>query len=77
MSDLLEDISRAQRDRQRFAFHELNQYDQNWLPVSPFGSLFVFENMPEAHLDDGLPFRIKLLDVVSGSNHQTVFTRRD
>jgi hypothetical protein len=73
MSDLLEDISRTQRDRQQFSFHELNQYDQSWIPVSPFGSLFVFENMPEAHLDSGLPFRIKLLDVVSGSNHQTVF----
>ncbi|WP_323047263.1 condensation domain-containing protein [Paraburkholderia sp.] len=73
LSDLLEDISATQRDRQQFAFHELNQYDQNWLPVSPFGSLFVFENMPEAHLDNDLPFRFKLLDVVSGSNHQTVF----
>ncbi|MFL9919753.1 amino acid adenylation domain-containing protein [Paraburkholderia fungorum] len=71
--DLLDDIARTQPDRQQFAFYELNQYDQNWVPESPFGSLFVFQNMPELDLGSDPPFRISLVDAVSGSNHQTVF----
>ncbi|MDR3738308.1 MAG: amino acid adenylation domain-containing protein [Terracidiphilus sp.] len=73
VADLLDDIARTQPDRQQFAFYDLNHYNQNWVPESPFGSLFVFQNMPELDLGSDPPFRISLLEAVSGSNHQTVF----
>ncbi|WP_336777193.1 amino acid adenylation domain-containing protein [Pantoea sp. USHLN256] len=68
---LLAQIATSQPDRQQYAFHELNHYDSEWQPTSPFGSLFVFESMPQAQLND-LPFTLTPLDNVSGSNHQTV-----
>ncbi|PQV48064.1 non-ribosomal peptide synthase protein (TIGR01720 family)/amino acid adenylation domain-containing protein [Paraburkholderia sp. BL21I4N1] len=70
--DLLDDIRGTQSDRQQFAFHELNHYDAQWVPQAPFGSLFVFENMPEADFGSAPPFRLKPLNAISGSNHQTV-----
>lgn len=70
--DLLDDIRGTQSDRQQFAFHELTHYDAQWVPQAPFGSLFVFENMPEAELGSEPPFRLKPLNAISGSNHQTV-----
>ena len=42
------------------------------MPTSPFGSLFVFENMPKPAMDPRLPFQCRVMDIVSGSNHQTV-----
>ncbi|ASL48555.1 Linear gramicidin synthase subunit B [Burkholderia sp. AD24] len=72
MVDLLDDIRGTQPDRQQFAFHELTHYDARWTPQAPFGSLFVFENMPEPEFGSEPPFRLKLLNAISGSNHQTV-----
>ncbi|CCN80747.1 Putative ANTIBIOTIC SYNTHETASE [Vibrio nigripulchritudo SFn27] len=68
----LDDIALSQLDRQQYAFHELNHYDEHWVPTSPFGSLFVFENMPDGETDETPPFEYEVVDVVSGSNHQTV-----
>lgn len=70
-SRLLAEIADSQPDRQQYAFHELNHYDSDWQPTSPFGSLFVFESMPSAQIGE-LPFTLTPLDNVSGSNHQTV-----
>ncbi|NWA60547.1 amino acid adenylation domain-containing protein [Pantoea sp. B9002] len=70
-STLLAQIADSQPDRQQYAFHELNHYDSDWQPTSPFGSLFVFESMPSAQIGE-LPFTLTPLDNVSGSNHQTV-----
>ncbi|CZF84613.1 non-ribosomal peptide synthetase [Grimontia marina] len=72
-AELLHEIQTTQPDRQQFAFQELNHYDENWVPTSPFGSLFVFENMPEAEVGGTLPFTFEPVMTVSGSNHQTVF----
>ncbi|RXJ69818.1 hypothetical protein CS022_23660 [Veronia nyctiphanis] len=72
-AELLHEIQTTQPDRQQFAFQELNHYDENWVPTSPFGSLFVFENMPEAEVSRALPFSVEPVMTVSGSNHQTVF----
>ncbi|MBD1557489.1 amino acid adenylation domain-containing protein [Vibrio sp. S9_S30] len=68
----LDEIALSQLDRQQYAFHELNHYDEHWVPTSPFGSLFVFENMPDGETDEKPPFEYEVVDVVSGSNHQTV-----
>jgi len=68
---LLAQIADTQPDRQQYAFHELNHYDSDWQPTSPFGSLFVFESMPSAQISE-MPFTLTPLDNVSGSNHQTV-----
>ncbi|GLQ72311.1 non-ribosomal peptide synthetase [Vibrio penaeicida] len=68
----LEDIALSQLDRQQYAFHEINHYDEQWVPTSPFGSLFVFENMPDGETEEKPPFEYEVVDVVSGSNHQTV-----
>lgn len=70
-STLLAHIAATQPDRQQYAFHELNHYSPEWIPTSPFGSLFVFESMPKAQLEN-LPFSLTPMDNVSGSNHQTV-----
>ncbi|MGP2835812.1 amino acid adenylation domain-containing protein [Serratia nevei] len=70
--ELLDDIADSQTFRQKYAFSELNRYDENWVPTSPFGSLFVFENMPKPAMDPRLPFQCRVMDIVSGSNHQTV-----
>ncbi|MBH2663716.1 amino acid adenylation domain-containing protein [Serratia ureilytica] len=69
---LLADIADSQTLRQKYAFSELNRYDEQWVPTSPFGSLFVFENMPQPQKDPRLPFTFRVTDIVSGSNHQTV-----
>lgn len=68
---LLADIADSQTLRQKYAFSELNRYDEQWVPTSPFGSLFVFENMPQPQKDPRLPFTFRVTDIVSGSNHQT------
>lgn len=70
--DLLADIASSQPDRQQYAFHELNRYDDAWRPTSPFGSLLVFESMPAPEIGDDLPFTLQPFDGTSGSNHQTV-----
>lgn len=70
--DMLSDIVASQPDRQQYAFHELNHYDEKWHPTSPFGSLLVFESMPAAEMGDNPPFTMRAIDGTSGSNHQTV-----
>lgn len=69
---LLAEIASSQPDRQQYAFHELNHYDDAWRPTSPFGSLLVFESMPAPEIGDDVPFTLQPYGGSSGSNHQTV-----
>lgn len=70
--ELLVEISNTQANRQDYAFFDLNLYDSQWKPKSPFGCLFVFENMPEARINNYVPFKLDVSNFVSGSNHQMV-----
>lgn len=70
--ELLLEISNSQANRQEYAFFDLNIYDSKWKPKSPYGCLFVFENMPEARINKYVPFNLDVSSFVSGSNHQMV-----
>ncbi|BDU39736.1 condensation domain-containing protein [Vibrio nigripulchritudo] len=69
LSNLVENSA----NRLEYGFFDLNEYDEDWKPVAPFGTLFVFDNYPdqENHPTSKM-LSLEKLGTVSGTNHQLV-----
>ncbi|PQJ70522.1 hypothetical protein BTO01_04200 [Vibrio jasicida] len=72
IANMIENLNESSEQRVEYAFHDLNDYDQDWRPTAPFGTLFVFENYPEQKSSNDYSLKYHHLGTVSGTNHQIV-----
>lgn len=72
VKEMITQIRDHSEQRVEHAFYDLNQYDAQWKPTAPFGTLFVFENYPEKNNQDNLSLIYRHKGTVSGTNHQIV-----
>lgn len=72
LSEMLLQLAGDAEQRIEHAFYDLNHYDEQWHPIAPFGTLFVFENYPEQKRQDDNSVVYRHLGTVSGTNHQIV-----
>ena len=72
IANMIESLNESSEQRVEYAFHDLNDYDQDWRPTAPFGTLFVFENYPEQKSSNDYSLEYHHLGTVSGTNHQIV-----
>lgn len=69
----LKQISCFRNERTEYAFFDLNYYDSQLRPDSPFGTLFVFENYPQQTKEStNITLKLEHIGTTSGTNHQIV-----
>ncbi|MBD1557602.1 AMP-binding protein [Vibrio sp. S9_S30] len=76
VSQALYHIAETSTDRLEYGYLDLNEYDDEWVPITNWGTLFVFNNQTEhkAQQTHTKNLLSEQLGTVSGTNHQVIMS---